>query len=148
MISKGYINDFYKQFEELNKKLDKAENTIFNMSLTIAELNESNKVLIKKLEEANKKNQELLLEIERLKNNNNKNSSNSSKPSSTNGFKKVITNNRSETNKKQGGQKNHKGTTLTNEKIESMIANNEIDEIITIEENKTEEKKNIIPIIR
>ena len=133
MISKGYINDFYKQFEELNKKLDKAENTIFNMSLTIAELNESNKVLIKKLEEANKKNQELLLEIERLKNNNNKNSSNSSKPSSTNGFKKVITNNRSETNKKQGGQKNHKGTTLTNEKIESMIANNEIDEIITIE---------------
>ena len=148
MISKGYINDFYKQFEELNKKLDKAENTIFNMSLTIAELNESNKVLIKKLEEANKKNQELLLEIERLKNNNNKNSSNSSKPSSTNGFKKVITNNRSETNKKQGGQKNHKGTTLTNEKIESMIANNEIDEIITIEENKTEENKNLIPIIR
>ena len=22
MTSKGYINDFYKQFEELNKKLD------------------------------------------------------------------------------------------------------------------------------
>lgn len=55
MISKGYINDFYKQFEELNKKLDKAVNTIFNMSLTIAELNETNKILIKKLEEANKK---------------------------------------------------------------------------------------------
>lgn len=47
MISKGYINDFYKQFEELNKKLDKAVNTIFNMSLTIAELNETNKILIK-----------------------------------------------------------------------------------------------------
>mgnify|MGYP004680972935 CR=1 FL=1 len=41
-----------------------------------------------------KKNKELLLEIERLKNNNSKNSSNSSKTSSTNGFKKIITNNR------------------------------------------------------
>lgn len=38
-MAKGY-NDFYRQFEELNKKLDKANNTIFNMSLTIAELNE------------------------------------------------------------------------------------------------------------
>ena len=26
MIQKGYINDFYKQFQELNKKLDKANN--------------------------------------------------------------------------------------------------------------------------
>ena len=47
MISKGHINDFYKQFEELNKKLDKANNTIFSMSLTISELNENNKVLAK-----------------------------------------------------------------------------------------------------
>ena len=93
MTSKGYINDFYKQSEELNKKLDKANNTIFNMSFTIAELNENNKLLTKKLDEASKKNQELLLEIEKLKNNNNKNSSNSSKQSSTSRFKKVITNN-------------------------------------------------------
>ena len=35
MARSGYINDFYKQFEELNEKLDKANNTIFNMSLTI-----------------------------------------------------------------------------------------------------------------
>lgn len=75
MTQKGYINDFYKQFEELNKKLDTANNTIFNMSLTISELNKSNKNLAKSLDEANKKNQELLLEIERLKNNNNKDSS-------------------------------------------------------------------------
>lgn len=148
MTSKGYINDFYRQFEELNNKLDKANNTIFNMSLTISELNESNKELTKNLEEANKKNQELVLEIERLKNNNNKNSSNSSKPSSTNGFKKVITNNRNKSNRKQGGQSKHKGKTLTNEQIEEMIKNKEIDEIITVEENKTEENKNLIPIIR
>ena len=55
MTSKGYINDFYKQFEELNKKLDKANNTILNMSLIIKELNENNKKLTKNLEEANKK---------------------------------------------------------------------------------------------
>ena len=140
MTQKGYINDFYKQCEELSKKLDKANNTILNMSLTISELNKSNKNLAKNLDEANKKIQELLLEIERLKNNNNKDSSNFSKPSSTNGFKKVITNNRNKSTKKQGGQPNHKGKTLTNEKIEEMIENNEIDEIITIEENKNRRK--------
>lgn len=74
MTSKGYINDFYKQFEELNKKLDNANNTILNMSLIIKELNENNKKLLVSLEEEKKKNQELLLEIERLKNNNNKDS--------------------------------------------------------------------------
>lgn len=47
MTSKRYINDFYKQFEEVNKKLDKANNTIFNMSLIISELNENNKYLLK-----------------------------------------------------------------------------------------------------
>lgn len=148
MTSKGYINDFYKQFEELNKKLDKANNTISSMSFTISLQTDEIKELTKKLDEAYKQNQELLLEIERLKNNNNKNSSNSSKPSSTNGFKKIITNNRNKSSKKQGGQLNHKGKTLTNEKIEEMIKNNEIDEIITIEENKTDENKNLTPIIK
>lgn len=147
-MAKGYINDFYRQFEELNVKLEKANNTIFNMSLTIANLNENVKELTQKLDEANRKNQELLLEIERLKNNNNKDSSNSSKPSSTNGFKKVITNNRNKSNKKQGGQPKHLGKTLTNEQIEEMIKNKEIDEVITIEENKTEENKDLVPIIR
>ena len=47
MTQKGYMSDFYKQFEEVNKKLDKANNTIFNMSLTISELNENNKNLLK-----------------------------------------------------------------------------------------------------
>ncbi len=50
MTVKGYVNDFYKQFEELNKKLDITNNTIFNMSLVISKLNENNK-----------KNQKLLL---------------------------------------------------------------------------------------
>ena len=147
MTTKGYVNDFYKQFEELNKKLDKANSTIFNMSLTISELNENNKKLTKELENANKKNQELLLEIERLKNNNDKDSSNSSKPSSTNGYKKVITNNRVKSGKKQGGQVGHKGETLTKEKIDKMIENKEIDRIIIVEENKNKLTENNTPIV-
>ena len=147
MTAKGYVNDFYRQFEELNQKLDKANSTIFNMSLTISELNENNKKLTKELEKANKKIQELLLEIERLKNNNNKDSSNSSKPSSTNGYKKVITNNREKSGKKQGGQVGHKGETLTKEKIDKMIENKEIDRIITVEENKNKLTENNTPIV-
>ena len=148
MTTKGYINDFYKQFEELNKKLDKANETISNLLLNNSLLSTEIKELNIKLDEANKKNQELLLEIERLKNNNSKDSSNSSKPSSTNGYKKVVTNNRSKSTKKQGGQKNHKGKTLTNAKIEEMIQKGEIDEIITIEENKNDKNKNFNPIIK
>lgn len=148
MTQRGYINDFYKQFEELNKKLDKANDTISKLLLNNSILSTEIKELNIKLGNANKKNQELLLEIERLKNNNNKDSSNSSKPSSTNGFKKVITNNRNKSTRKQGGQPKHKGKTLTNEKIEKMIENNEIDEIIAIEENKTEENKHLTPLIK
>ena len=148
MTSKGYVNDFYKQFEDLNKKLDKANCTIFNMSLTISELRDDNKKYIKELEKSREQIQELLLEIERLKNNNKKDSSNSSKPSSTNGFKKVVTNNREKSDKKKGAQPNHKGTTLTNEQIEKMISNGDIDEVIVVEENKNTNNKNLKPIIQ
>ncbi len=148
MTSKGYMNDFYKQFEKLNDNFEKANKTISNMSFELSCLRQELKETLDENKKLEKQNQELLLEIERLKNNNNKDSSNSSKPSSTNGFKKVITNNRNKSAKKQGGQPNHKGTTLTNEKIEEMIKNNEIDEIITVEENKTEGNKNLTPIIR
>lgn len=68
MTTKGYMNDFNKQFEEVNEKLDKANNTIFNMSLTISKLNKNNKNLLKEMEKSNKKVPELTLEIERLKN--------------------------------------------------------------------------------
>ena len=147
-LHSNYNNVMYREFEQLNKKLDKANETISSMALTIYELKNDNKKYIKELEKAHKQNQELLLEIERLKNNNNKNSSNSSKPSSTNGFKKVITNNRTKSNKKKGAQPNHEGKTLTNEQVEKMIEDGEIDEVITIEENKNELNKNFKPIIR
>lgn len=144
----NYINDFYRQFEELNKKLDKANNTISTLSINNKLLLDEVNDLKKQLAKSNQKNEELLLEIERLKNNNNKNSSNSSKPSSTNGFKKVITNNREKSNRKKGGQLGHKGTTLTNQDIEKMINNGYIDEVVEIVENKTENNKYLKPIIK
>lgn len=112
----------------------------------VNELNSTIKSLQLSLEKSEQKNQKLLLEIERLKNNNNKNSNNSSKPTSTNGYKKVI-NNREKSNKSKGGQKGHKGTTLTKEDIDAMIESGEIDEVIEVEENKNESNKELTPII-
>lgn len=143
---RNYETGLYKELEKLNEKLDKAHSINLNMSLTINELNSTIKNLQKESKKDKETIQKLLLEIERLKNNNNKNSNNSSKPSSTNGFKKVI-NNREKSNKKQGGQKDHKGITLTKNDIDEMIKNGEIDEVIEIVENKNENNKNYKPII-
>lgn len=95
----NYESDFYKQFEELNKKLDclleenknlKLEHKKESSKVTktfkneISSLNNTIKELNKKLDAANKLNEKLQNEIDRLKNRNNKNSTNSSKPSSSN----------------------------------------------------------------
>lgn len=162
----GRYNNFeskllYKDYEELTNKLDKVLTQLSNIQSEhkkeIKQLKKENKKIVNELkdtintlqislEKSEQKNQKLLLEIERLKNNNNKNSNNSSKPSSTNGFKKV-NNNREKSNKKQGGQLNHKGITLTKEDIDIMINNGEIDKIIEVEENKNEFNQNLTPII-
>lgn len=147
-MTSNYSKGLYNQFEDISTKLDKANNTIHTMSIDMSllreELKKSNDLNLEYLNKIN----ELTLEIERLKNNNKKDSSNSSKPSSTNGFKKVITNNREKSTFKKGGQKGHKGKTLTNEEIEKMIENNQIDEVIVIEENKNNDNKNLKPIIQ
>lgn len=148
MTQKGYMNDFYKQFEKLNNNFEKANQTISKMSFELSCVRQELKEALDLNKKLDKQNRELLLEIERLKNSNNKDSSNSSKPSSTNGYKKVVTNNRSKSTRKQGGQKNHEGKTLTNDKIKEMIQKGEIDEIITIEENKNDKNKNFTPIIK
>ena len=166
---KDYSNQIYNDYEKALVKLDKIMDKLSNIekehkkeikdlkdnfkvktvslynkidSLTI-DLKETNKLNEKYLNKIN----ELTLEIERLKNNNNKNSSNSSKPSSTNGYKKVIINNREKSNSKQGGQKGHKGSTLTQSDVDKMIDDGLIDEVIEIEENKNNNTKNNKPII-
>lgn len=132
-MATNYINDFYRQFEELNKKLDKLIKENKEQSLTIYSLNLETKALKKIIEEKDKKIELLLEEIERLKNKNSKDSSNSSKPSSTNittPKKKSganLYNYRIKTNRPIGAQLGHKGSTLNKRKIENLIENNDIE---------------------
>lgn len=122
----NYELDFYKQFEELNNKLDCLLKENKELNNTIKELN-------KKLEDANKLNEKLQNEIDRLKNKNNKNSTNSSKPSSTNFTspkKKTganLYNYRIKTNNKVGGQFGHDGHNLSKKQIDDLINNKKIE---------------------
>lgn len=101
-LSKGHMNDMFKQMEELFSQVDKLNKKINKMD---KEHKEESAIKDVKIEKLTKENEKLKLEVERLKNQNKKDSSNSNKPSGTNGFKKVITNRREKSNKKQGGQK-------------------------------------------
>lgn len=67
MTSKGYINDFYRQFEKLNDNLEKATNTISKMSLELSLTKDEIKSLKKEVEKLNKGKQELLLEMKTTK---------------------------------------------------------------------------------
>ena len=116
-------NDFYRQFEELNNKLDSLLKENKDLRREFKQEKEDLKATIKEKDELIEK---LLNEIDRLKNQINKNSSNSSKPPSTDTGKKEksganLYNSRKKTDKKIGGQKGHKGHSLTKEKVEKMI---------------------------
>ena len=119
-MSKGQMNDMFRQMEELFSKVNKLENDLDIQKQQHKkeikklkkehkkEINQLNKKILEKdkqIEKLTSENQKLKTEIIRLKNQNKKDSSNSSKPSRTNGFKKVITNRREKSDKKQGGQK-------------------------------------------
>lgn len=139
-MTKGRINDFYEQYEELVNKFEKQEkllketnNLVKTLNETIKSLNETNEKLNKIIEEKDK-------EILRLKSKNNRDSSNSNKPSGTNGYKKVIINRREKSDKKKGGQKNHKPHSLNN-KLDQFINSGNVEENI-IEINKNDNNKN------
>ena len=139
-MSKGRINDFYTQYEELTLKFEEQEKNLKELNGLVKSLNKTIKTLndtIKSLNEIiEKKDKEIL----RLKSRNNKDSSNSSKPSGTNGFKKVIVNRREKSSNKQGGQKGHIPHSINN-KLSQFINFSDIEEEI-IEVNKNEENKN------
>lgn len=78
-------NDFYRQFEELNNKLDSLLKENKDLRREFKQEKEDLKATIKEKDELIEK---LLNEIDRLKNQINKNSSNSSKPPSTDTGKK------------------------------------------------------------
>ena len=116
-------NDFYRQFEELNNKLDSLLKENKDLRREFKQEKEDLKATIKEKDEMIEK---LLNEIDRLKNQINKDSSNSSKPPSTDAGKKDksganLYNSRKKTDKKIGGQKGHKGHCLTKDKVEKMI---------------------------
>ena len=104
-LSKGHMNDMFKQMEELFSKVDNLTKEVTIQKKEIKQLNGKLVQKDKQIEKLTDENQKMKTEIERLKNQNKKDSSNSNKPSGTNGFKKVITNRREKSNKKQGGQK-------------------------------------------
>jgi hypothetical protein len=139
-MSKGRINDFYIQYEQLTIKFEKQEETLKETNKLIKSLNKTIETLNETIEKLKKINEEQSKEILRLKSNNNKDSSNSSKPSSTNGFKKVITNRREKSDKKKGAQKFHKPHSLNN-KLEQFINSGNVEETI-VEVNKNNKNKN------
>lgn len=144
MKQNGHATDMYKQLEKAFEQID-------SLSKKLIELESENRKKVKKLnyqikalENTNrakdKKIEKLELEIKQIKAKNNRDSSNSSKPSSTNGFRKVITNRREPSNRKQGGQAGHQFYSLTEDKIDELIASGVKPEIIEI--GKTPENQN------
>ena len=61
MTTKGAMNDFYNQFEEISKKLDKANDTIRNMALDISMLRKDLQKERKSHDKDRKKIEELLI---------------------------------------------------------------------------------------
>lgn len=95
-----------KKYQDIFKKLDAVLDEVKILKETIKVITLENKLI-------KKENVKLTKEVTRLKNQINKDSSNSGKPPSSNGFKKVVQNNREKSDKIPGGQKGHKGVTLS-----------------------------------
>lgn len=145
-------NDFYKQFEELNNKLDSLlkENRDLRREFKYEkeELKTTITNLEKNIKEKDKLIEKLLNEIDRLKNQINKDSSNSSKPPSTDTGKKDksganLYNSRKKTDKKIGGQKGHKGHSLTKDKVEKMIEDKLVETRTIYHESNNRNGKNV-----
>lgn len=111
-IMQNEINELKSKNEQLKKQLKEKDK----------EINKLNK----KIDDLEKKNT-------KLENRLSKNSSNSSKPSSTDGFNKIVHGLRKKSSNPIGGQKNHIGTNLNEEKINKLINSNNNDVVINKE---------------
>ena len=129
-MKEKYNRDIFKQLEETMKRLDKVESTLNNVKIEhkveVGKLND-------KIDYLEKENTLLKNDNERLRRIINNDSTNSSLPPSTD--KKPTKaaneyNHRTKSKNKQGGQKGHKGTTLTKESVQEKIKNGEFDVII------------------
>ena len=143
-------NENKKQAKNYEKRIKSLESVVKDLIETVDKLTNKIEVLENENNELRKENLRLKIENEKLRNDNdrmkrtlNLNSFNSSIPSSAlikgnNKPSKIkITNNREKTNKKIGGQKGHKGTTLTKEEVIKKIKSKEFEhEVINIGETK------------
>ena len=140
MTEKGYMSDIYKQLEECIKKCDSLSHEIKTVKKDTekkykkqikdlkAEYNDKILKLEAEIKIKDKKIEKLENELDRLKSQLNKDSNNSSKPPSTDikPNKKDIPHNRENLGKKSGGQKGHKGKTISKEYIKEQIKKNTV----------------------
>lgn len=135
-IQQKQLKEKDNEIKVLNETIDKMKKehakTVSIMQKEIFDLKEENKQLKKIIKEKdneinklNRRIDNLEKENTKLKNQLSKNSSNSSKPSSTDGFNKIVHGLRKKSLNPVGGQKNHVGNNLDNEKIDNMIKNND-----------------------
>ena len=129
-MKQDYNRDIYKHLEEVLNRVDKLESTIKDDKVEIRRLNDKIDYLEKENTQLKKENTRLKNDNERLRRIINNDSTNSSLPPSTD--KKPTKaaneyNHRTKSKNKQGGQKGHKGTTLTKESVQEKIKNGEFD---------------------
>lgn len=151
-IQQEQLNEKDNKIKTLNDTIDimKEEHTktVTIMQKEIVELRKENKHLKKErktkdkyIKKLSKKNDKLEKKNSKLENRLSKNSSNSSKPSSTDGFTKIPHGLRQKSSNPVGGQKNHVGSTLTEEKVKTIINSNADNVIIKKETLLVNNKK-------
>ena len=107
--------------EEHNRTVSIMQKELFDLRLENKHLKKVIKDKDEEIKRLNKRIDKLEKENAKLKNSLSKNSSNSSKPSSTDGFHKIVHGLRKKSSNPIGGQKNHVGSTLDEEKINTII---------------------------
>ena len=128
-----YNNDIFKHLQEVLERGDRFEREIKEMKIEhkaeIKKLNDRIDFLEKENDGLRKENKCLKDDNERMKRIINNDSSNSSLPPSTDQkSKKANTYNaREKSGQKCGGQKDHKGTTLTKQEVENKINNGDFE---------------------
>lgn len=133
----NYEKSIYNQLMEIMERLESVEKELKNEKKEhkndVIKLNEEISKLKNIIDEKDRQIEILLKDNERLKRTANNNSTNSSKSSSTDQKCKKVNqyNSRKKSEKKLGGQKGHKGTTLTKKDIEEKLETGEYEHKIT-----------------